>query len=89
MNNHALKVYACDDSELYAAESAEQAAALYTETTGEPTEDGYPRELMDAELDTPQPEFDEDERRTGNMTSVRQMLAEHGDEPGWLAGSEW
>lgn len=94
MNMHAnptlaLKVYACDEYDLYAAESAEQAAALYKEMTGESPEDGYPRELTDAELDTPQPEFDEDERKTGNMTSVRQMLAEHGKEPGWLAGSLW
>ncbi len=84
-----LKVYACDDSDLYAAESAEQARLLYLGQTGEEPEDGYPRELTDEELDAPQPEFDENEARTGGTTSVRQMLAEHGDEPGWLAGSEW
>lgn len=89
MNAPSLKAFACDEYDLYAAESAEQAAALYKEATGEQPEDGYPRELTDAELDALQPEFDENERRTGNITSVRQMLAEHGNEPGWLAGSEW
>lgn len=84
-----LKVYQCDDSDLYAAESAEQAAELYKDMTGEKPDDGYPRELTDEELDAPQPEFDENENRTGGTTSVRQMLAEHGDGPGWLAGSEW
>lgn len=84
-----LKAFACTDEDLYAAESAEQAAQLCREQTGEPCDDGYPRELTDAELDAPQPEFDEDERETGGTTSVRQMLAEHGDEPGWLAGSRW
>lgn len=84
-----LKVYACDDCDLYAAESIEQAAQLYREQVGDDPGDGYPRELDDAELDAPQPEFDEDEQLTGGTTSVRQMLAEHGDEPGWLAGSEW
>lgn len=89
MNTPSLKVYACDESDLYAATTAEQAAALYEELYGVRPEAGYPRELTDAELDAPQPEFDEDERQTGNMTSVRQMLADHGNEPGWLAGSEW
>lgn len=84
-----LKVYQCDDSDLYAAISAEQAAELYRDMTGDDPEDGYPRELSDAELDAPQPEFDENEQRTGGTTTIRQMLAEHGSEPGWLAGSEW
>lgn len=85
-----LKAFACDDSDLYAAENAEQAAALYRECSGEGTEDGYPRELTDAELDIRYPAFDEDERPIeGQTTSVREMLAEHGDEPGWLAGSDW
>lgn len=84
-----LKAFACDEYELYAAESAEEAAAFHRILTGESPEDGYPRELTDAELDAPQPELDEDENPTGNMTSVRQMLVEHGSEPGWLAGGEW
>lgn len=85
-----LKAYACDDSDLYAAESAEQAAQLYRDQVGEEPEDGYPRELDDEELDKRQPAFDEYERVIeGETTSVREMLAEHGNEPGWLAGSTW
>jgi len=84
-----LKAFACDDSDLYAAENADQAEQLYVEHVGEPCEEGYPRELTDAELDAEQPEFDENEERTGGTTSVRQMLVEHGDEPGWLAGCDW
>jgi hypothetical protein len=86
-----LKVYQCDDSDLYAAESPEQAAQLWHDMVGEDEviDDGYPRELTDAELDAEQPEFDENEARTGGTTTVRKMLAEHGTEPGWLAGSDW
>lgn len=86
-----LKAYWCDECDLYAAESAEQAAELWRDMVGadESLEEGYPRELTDQELDALQPEFDEDERRTGGTTSIRRMLAEHGDEPGWLAGTEW
>lgn len=84
-----LKAFQCNDTELFAATDAKQAAELYEAYTGDPVEDGYPQELTDAELDAPQPEFDENEQRTGRTTSVRQFLAEHGDEPGWLAGSEW
>ncbi|NMW26248.1 hypothetical protein HFP05_18330 [Rhodanobacter denitrificans] len=83
-----LKAYYCDDMDLYAAESAEQAAQVYEEHTNDRPDEGYPRELTDAELDAPQPEFDENEERTGGTTSIRQMLAEHGDEPGWLAGRD-
>lgn len=85
-----LKAYLCTDDDLYAAENAEQAAKLHEEITGDPCEDGFPQELSDIALDAPQPAFDEDERQIpGKKTSVRQMLAEHGDEPGWLAGSRW
>lgn len=89
MNN--LKVFQCDDSDMYAAESAEQAEALWHDMVGdEPIDEGYPRELTDAELDVRYPAFDEDERPIeGETTSIREMLAEHGDEPGWLAGSDW
>lgn len=83
-----LKVFACSDCDLFAAENSEQASRLYEEMTGEKPIDGYPTALTDADLDAPTPEFDEDENRTGAMTSIRRMLAEHGDEPGWLAGSE-
>jgi hypothetical protein len=87
-----LKAFACSDSDLYAAESAEQAAVLYEDMSGKPpnAEDGYPYELTDAELDARQPAFDENKNRIeGQTTSVREMLAEHGNEPGWLAGSDW
>lgn len=85
-----LKAYACDDIDLYAAESAEQAAKLYEEHTGEPPDDGYPTELTAADLDKRYSAFDEDENPIeGQTTSVREMLVEHGSEPGWLAGSEW
>lgn len=84
-----LKAFRCTDMDLYAAKDPKQCAEVYEEHCGEKLEDGYPEELTDAELDAPQPEFDENENRTGGTTSIRQMLAEHGDEPGWLAGSEW
>lgn len=91
MTDKTMKVYQCDDSDLYAAISAKQAAELYRDMTDEEpdADDGYPRELTDAELDAEQPEFDENENKTGGVTSIRKMLAEHGNEPGWLAGSEW
>jgi hypothetical protein len=84
-----LKAYLCDDSDVYAAESADQAAELYEEMVGELPEEGYPQELSETALDVQYPEFDENEARTGAMTSIRQMLAEHGSEPGWLCGSDW
>ena len=85
-----LKAYACDDIDLYAAESAEQAAKLYEEITGEPPDDSYPTELADADLDKRYPAFDEDENQIeGKTISVREMLVEHGDKPGLLASSEW
>jgi len=84
-----LKAYQCTDEDLYAAENAEQAAKLCEEQSGEPCDEGYPRELDDEELDKPQPAFDEDERRIpGEYTSVREMLDQQ-TEPGWLACSWW
>lgn len=88
MTKMTLKAFQIGD-DLYAAASAEQAASLFTEQTGEPCDEEV-RELDDAELDKPQPEFDEDEQIIeGAFTSVRQMLREHGDEPGWLAAERW
>lgn len=86
-----LKAYLCDSSDIYAAESAEQAEQLWRDmVVDEPLDDGYPRELTDEELDVRYPAFDEDERPIeGQTTSVREMLAEHGSEPGWLCGSDW
>ncbi len=85
-----LKAYHCDDSYIYAAENAEQAAQLWRETIGEdePMEDGYPRELTNEELDVRYPAFDEDERPIeGQTVSIREMLEEPGSEPGWLCGT--
>jgi len=87
-----LKAYACDDSDIYAARDEAEAARLWHETVGEDEvmDDGYPCELTDAELDVRYPAFDENENRIeGETTSIREMLAEHGSEPGWLCGSEW
>ena len=86
-----LKAFQCDYSDVYAAHDAEEAKRLWHDTVGEDEEmeDDYPRELTDEELDQPQPEFDENESIVeGKFTSVRQMLVEHGSEPGWLCGSE-
>lgn len=72
-----LLAYEMDDMPtIYAATSAVHAANLYAEDTGELPGEGYPRELSDAELDAPQAETDEDERPTGETTSIRAWLAE-------------
>lgn len=86
-----LKAFQCDDSDLYAARDAAEAERLWHEQCGDdPLDEGYPRELTDAELDVRHQAFDEDERPIdGETISVREMLAEHGSEPGWLAGSNW
>ena len=84
-----LKAYQCDDSDVYAAENINQAAALYEEMAGEPPEDGYPQELSERALDVQYPEFDENETPTGAMTSIRQMLADLNGTAGWLCGSDW
>lgn len=83
-----LKAFQCDETELFAAVSADQAAELYEDWTGEAPQAPYPTELTDAQLDEPIPALDEDECETGEMTSIRQFLVEYGDEPGWLASSE-
>lgn len=87
-----LKAFKCDDSDVFAAESSEQATQLWKDMVGEDEqmEDDYPRELSDEELDVRHPAFDEDERPIeGQTISIREMLAEHGEEPGWLCGSGW
>lgn len=81
-----LKAYHCTDDDLYAAESAEQAAELCMDMCGEPCEEGYPQELTDAELDFRYQAFDDNENPIeGETTSIREMLKERGSEPGWLA----
>jgi len=84
-----LKAFYVSECELWAAETAEQAKQDYERETGELCVDGYPQELTEAELDKEYPEFDEDEAPTDNMTSVRQMLREHGDTVGFLAGTDY
>lgn len=87
-----LKAFACNDSDIYAAESIEQAIQVYRDQVGEdePMEDGYPIELVDEDLDKEYQDFDEDERPIeGQTITIRRMLAEHGTEPGYLCGSNW
>lgn len=82
-----LKAYQIGE-DLYAANSHEEAQKLDEELAGGPCQCTV-IELSDEQLDAPQPEFDEDERQTGETTTVRQMLREHGDEPGLLAEARW
>lgn len=87
-----LKAYACDDSDIYAANSSEEAKRLWLDMVGEDElmEDGYPVELDDEDLDKRYPAFDENENPIeGQTVSIREMLADHGDEPGWLCGSDY
>lgn len=50
-----LKAFHVSEEELWAAETAEQAAADYENETGSACGDGYPQELTDADLDAEQP----------------------------------
>lgn len=77
-----------DENEIYAADTPEEATAFYAADCGEPPDDGYPRELTDAELDADRADYDEDEKPTGKMTTVRRWL-EEATEPGYLAGGGW
>ena len=82
-----MKAYEMDDEPTtYAANSAEEAVALYAQDSGEPVEEGYPRELTDAELDADQADYDDDERPTGMTTTIRRWL-EAATEPGYLCGA--
>lgn len=85
-----MKAFQIDDYTWYAAETAEQAAQAYKADTGEDvdTEDGYPSEVSDQRLDAEIPEYDENEQRTGRMTSMRAFLDQTAG-PGFLASSEW
>lgn len=85
-----MKAFQMDDYTWYAAETAEQAVQAYKDDTGEDviTEDGYPSEVSDTRLDAEIPEYDENEERTGRMTSMRVFL-EEATGPGFLASSEW
>ena len=80
-----LKVFVCSDLDAYAALNAEQAAELFKAGCGEPCEEGYPFELGDAALDERHQAFDVDEKAIeGKTISFRELLADFGDEPGWL-----
>lgn len=86
-----MKAFHIDDETIYAGATADEAVAAYLADVGEDAEfieDGYPREVTDAELDAPTPEIDEDERPTGAMTSMRAYLNEM-TEAGYLAGTSW
>lgn len=76
-----LKAYQCNDSDIYAAESEEGAIEVYREYTGDDFAEGYPSELTAEELDKEIPEIDENDARTGGITSIRKLLSEHGAEP--------
>lgn len=82
-----MRAYEMDDEPtIYAANSAWEATTLYIADSGEKLEHGYPRMLTDGELDAEQPDYDEDERPTGETTTIRRWL-EAATEPGYLAGS--
>lgn len=82
-----LKAFQMDDMTWYSANSAEEAVAVYKADTGEDVDDGYPTEVTDAQLDQEIPEYDENEERTGRMTTMRAFLDE-ATGPGFLATSE-
>lgn len=81
------KAFQVDDETVFAAGSAEQAAALFQEEFGEVCAYGYPRELTDQELDQPFPVVDGDEQPMGENTSLREELRAQ-TEPGFLAGRD-
>jgi len=82
-----VKAYEMDDEPtIYAAHDADAAAMIYILDGGEEPQDGYPRELTDEELDRERPDYDEDERQTGETTTIRRWL-EVATEPGFLGGA--
>ncbi|MBZ0297410.1 MAG: hypothetical protein K8L99_32920 [Anaerolineae bacterium] len=82
-----MKAYEMDDEPtIYAANDDVAAAMLYILDCGEEPQEGYPRELTDEELDRQRPDYDEDERPTGEMTNIRSWL-DAATEPGYLCGA--
>jgi len=82
-----MNVYEMDDDPtFYAAATVEEAATLYKRDTGlDPEqEEGYPRQLTEEELDAERPTADEDERLTGEKSTLRAMVNAQGVEPGYL-----
>lgn len=87
-----LKAYQCEDSDIYAANDAQEAKRLWREIfdEDEDMDDEFPHELTSEALLIRYPAFDENERPIeGQTISVAEMLAKHGDTPGWLCGSDW
>jgi hypothetical protein len=86
-----LKAFRVGDYDVYAATSLTNAMEVANEQCGDDSNEADDvRDMTDAELDHRYPAFDEDERPIeGETISVREMLAEHGEEPGWLCGSEY
>ena len=84
-----MKAYWMDEeNQIYAANSEEEAIAIYTADSGEAPDKDFVRELTDEELDRERPDYDEDERPTGKMTTIRHWL-EEATEPGYIAGGAW
>lgn len=81
-----LKVYHVDETTLFAARSAEHAAELFAEWTGDDVDVASVEEASNEFLDKPIPEFDENEMPTGRTTTVRSWLKDA--EPGFLAASD-
>lgn len=82
-----MNAYEVDDyPTFYAAHTAEEARMIFEKDTGETTEEGFPRQLSEAELDAEMQFLDENEQITGKTTSFRKMLAEQ-KEPGFLCSA--
>ena len=74
-----------DEAEVYAAHSCNDAIASYLIATGEMPAEGFPVALTDTELDREYQEMDENEKLTGNTTTIRTYLAE-ATHSGYLCG---
>lgn len=87
-----LKAYAVGDSDVYAANSAEQALYLANDTHGIEDDPPFSMDdvilLTDSDLDKEYPEFDENEVATGGTTTIRYWLNQM-REPDWICGSDW
>lgn len=83
-----LKAYQYNfSSDIYAANDVVGAKILWDGTIGEnkPIKEGYLRELSNSELETLFPVIDENGREIeGQEISVREMLENYGETPGWL-----
>jgi len=84
VNVHAFEMD--DEQTIYAAHNGKEAIELYFDVCREYPSSEYPRALTDSELDKETPEYDENEKQTGKMTSLRAMLNDC-RQVGFLAGS--